>query len=335
MSCPTLSVLMTNYNHAQYLSKQLHAILAQSYHPKEILIIDDASTDNSVEVIHQFIKLSPNIHLIMNERNMGCLHNADRLLEFSSGDYVFFAAADDLVLPGLFERSMRLLSEFPQAGFASAGGIITDERGVKKKSVRIYQPDADFASPEDFSAALCLGNRYVMCFGSSLIYRRDALAEIGGFPAQLLKLSDLLVDYSIGLKYGACYIDDFLSCSRITGNNYSASKIGWNKEAEMFAAALDWMKSPPNKAIFPSEFITFFYNRYYSYCSQRAMLDEIIKSDEVFRELIKQSDGKRTFWKTQLHGMMRLLMRIYKVLWIIYLKLRSGQRPFRRWGLVT
>lgn len=326
---------MTNYNHAQYLSKQLHAILSQSYYPKEILIIDDASTDNSLEVIHQFIKLSPNIRLIMNERNMGGLHNANRLLEFSSGDYVFFAAADDLVLPGLFERSMRLLSAYPQAGFVSAGGIIINERGVKKKSVRIYKPDADFVSPEDFSAALRLGNRYVMCFGSSLIYQRAALAEIGGFPLQLRKLTDLLVDYSIGLKYGACYIDDFLSCSRFTGNNYSASKIGWHKDAEMFAAALEWMESPPNKAIFPPEFVTFFYNRYYSYCRHRAMLDEIINSDEVFRQLIKQSGGTKNFLIKPVYGLMKLLMTIYKLFWVIYIKLRSGHRPFRRWGLVT
>ena len=325
---------MTNYNHGQYLSEQLHAILSQSYSPKEILIIDDASTDNSVEVIYQFIKLSPIIRLIVNERNMGVIHNANRLLELSSGDYVFFASADDIVLPGLFERSIRLLSNYPQAGFASAGGIIIDEKGGKKKAVRIYKPGADFVSPEEFSAALCLGNRYVMCFGSSLIYRIEALAEIGGLPPELHKLTDLLADYSIGLKYGACYIDDLLSCSRITGINYSASKVGWNKEAELFAMALDWMKSPPNKAIFPSEFVTFFYNRYYSYSRQRVILDEIIKHDEAFRKFI-QSDGEKYFCDKAVYDLMKLIMRIYKVFWIIYLKLRSGQRPFRRWGLVT
>jgi glycosyltransferase involved in cell wall biosynthesis len=335
MAFPELSVIMTNYNHGQYLSEQLTAILSQSKFIKEIIIIDDASTDNSVELIDKFSKKFPIIRSFINERNLGVLENTNRLFELCSGEYVFGAGADDIVLPGLFERSMRLLIKYPQAGFCSAGGYLINEKGKKIKAIKVYKPGIDFVSPEEFAAALRQGNRYVLDFGSSRIYRKEALLELGGLPKELFKLSDVLSDYAIGLKYGACYIDDYLSCSRITGYNFSGKKIGWNKEAEMFATALDWMKSPPNKVIFPSEFITFFYNRYYSYCRQRAMLEEIIRSDDKFRERIKQADDEITIWKKQIFGLMGLIIRIYKVLWIIYLKLRSGQRPFRRWGLVT
>src|SRR3954464_2600182 len=71
MNTPTLSVLMPNYNHAHYLPTSVGAILAQSYQPMEILILDDGSTDGSYSILEEFARLEPRIRLSRNERNMG------------------------------------------------------------------------------------------------------------------------------------------------------------------------------------------------------------------------------------------------------------------------
>jgi len=52
---PTLSVMMTNYNYGRYIAEALEAILTQSFQPKEVILVDDASTDNSIEVINEFL----------------------------------------------------------------------------------------------------------------------------------------------------------------------------------------------------------------------------------------------------------------------------------------
>ena len=132
---PTLSVLFPNYNHARFLPESLGAFLAQSYRPVEIIIIDDASTDNSVEVIETFARREPRLRLIRNERNMGVVPNMNRLVEMASGDYVYLSAADDKVLPGFFEKSMALLSQYPQAGLCSTVGRLIDKDG-KDKGIR-------------------------------------------------------------------------------------------------------------------------------------------------------------------------------------------------------
>ena len=120
MTTPTLSVIMGNYNHAHYLVESISAILNQSFRPIEFIIIDDASTDNSVEIIEGFAKKDPRIRFFKNDKNLGNAPTYTRAYELMRGDYFILTAADDRVLPGLFEKSMAMLAKFPSAGFCSA-----------------------------------------------------------------------------------------------------------------------------------------------------------------------------------------------------------------------
>src|SRR5438105_5266465 len=109
MGKPTLSVLMPNYNYAHFLPEALTAIVSQSYRPMEVIVMDDASTDNSVEVIERFQKDHSNIRLVRNARNMGVVHVLHALYQMASGDYIYATASDDRVLPGFFEQSIDIL----------------------------------------------------------------------------------------------------------------------------------------------------------------------------------------------------------------------------------
>ena len=89
MQLPSLSVVFPNCNHARFLPVQLGSMIRQSFRAIEIIIIDDASTDNSVEVIKEFMLREPRIQLICNERNMGVEWSINRLIEMASGDYLY------------------------------------------------------------------------------------------------------------------------------------------------------------------------------------------------------------------------------------------------------
>ena len=113
---PTLSVVMTNYNHGHYLPGALEALVSQSRPAEEIIIIDDASTDDSRSVIASFAEKHPSIRAIFNEKNMGVIPNANRGIRLATGTYVFSAAADDFILPGFFEKLMTMAERFPGVG---------------------------------------------------------------------------------------------------------------------------------------------------------------------------------------------------------------------------
>ena len=126
---PTLSVVMANYNHGKFVRSALEAITEQSFKPTEIIVIDDCSTDDSIEVLERLEREHSNLSLVRNESNQGVISSFNRVLELATGDYVYPASADDLVLPGLFEKSMNLFTRYPRAGICTALVRIIDEEG--------------------------------------------------------------------------------------------------------------------------------------------------------------------------------------------------------------
>src|SRR4051812_18986927 len=101
---PTLSVVHANYNHGKYISRAIEAIVSQSRPPDEYIILDDGSTDNSVEIIERYAARYPYIQVVKNERNLGLMANTPRLLGMAKSDYLYTAASDDHILPGFFEK---------------------------------------------------------------------------------------------------------------------------------------------------------------------------------------------------------------------------------------
>src|SRR5215475_13259344 len=103
---PTLSIVIPNYNHGEYLSAAVNAILKQSAQPAEVVIVDDGSTDNSVQILQRLAAENPVIRLHQNQRNQGAVFTINRGIDLATSEYVFCAAADDVVMPGFLEKSL-------------------------------------------------------------------------------------------------------------------------------------------------------------------------------------------------------------------------------------
>src|SRR5437879_10432527 len=98
-AAPTLSVVLPNFNHARLLPRAIRGLLAQERPADEILVVDDGSTDDSLSVIEAIAAVTPSITLLRNETNRGVIPTLARGLRAAQGRYVYFAAADDWVLP--------------------------------------------------------------------------------------------------------------------------------------------------------------------------------------------------------------------------------------------
>src|SRR5262245_48326629 len=99
MRASSVSVVIPNFNHSRYIRGQLDALVGQTLAPLEIIVIDDASTDDSVEVVKQFEQKHPIIRLLRNERNLGVVATMNRGFKEMRGELLYFSAADDLVEP--------------------------------------------------------------------------------------------------------------------------------------------------------------------------------------------------------------------------------------------
>ena len=260
MTTPTLSVIMGNYNHAHYLVESISAILNQSYRPIEFIIIDDASTDNSVEIIEGFAKKDPSIRFFKNDKNLGNAPTYTRAYELMRGDYFILTAADDRVLPGLFEKSMAMLAKFPSAGFCSAISRRID--GDDNELVTAPEPPyiskvACYLSPEKALKYALEGEGW--CMPSTVIWRQSAILESGGMPWEAGEYVDGFLIPLISLNYGTCFIPEPLGLYRVLSGSRS-SQFRKDPEAvkERIEHIVELMRSATYANRFPESYVVAF-----------------------------------------------------------------------------
>jgi glycosyltransferase involved in cell wall biosynthesis len=202
---PSIGVVLPNHNDARHLARAVRSVLDQPGGADELIIVDDKSTDGSVALIRSLIAGRSNAQLIENPVNLGVYGAVDQGLDRSRSDWVLFLAANDFVLPGIFERARACIARTPQAGLWSALSWMVDEEGqpVRLHPSPIVALRDCYLDPERcVQLALRLGNWFT---GPTLMYRRSALEEAGGFDPAYMGMSDLHTALIIASRHGTAY----------------------------------------------------------------------------------------------------------------------------------
>ncbi len=240
----TLSFISSNYNHAHYLEEALEALTSQAYPPIEALIVDDASTDNSVEILERFAKKYPYIKVIKNEQNLGAIVNVRKFQDTLKGEYFHSHGSDDMVLPGFYEKSMDLLTRYPHAGLCLVDIIFVDEKGDRIGEERFHLSDTPrYFSPDEVVEVL--RKKMITPAGVNSIYKRSAFIGVGGHIPELKSYSDFFPTLVLAFRYGICYIPEPLVVFRLNQTQYSA-KLFKDKKAhlEIINYMLNLLNSP-------------------------------------------------------------------------------------------
>jgi glycosyltransferase involved in cell wall biosynthesis len=218
---PTLSVVMPNYNHGRYLEAALRAHLYQTVPPLEIIVVDDASTDESCALVERLADRHPSVRLIRLERNSGVNAATNWGLREARGDYVCLSAADDLVSPDFAARSLQALAQHPEAGFCfSDVAVMLGDSGAVRRYPLFISRAPRMLSPLEMEEVL---RRYYFNFPShSILYRRDALLAVGGFREDLHWIADWFANHILAFRHGVYYVPRVLAFFRLTPDSYSA-----------------------------------------------------------------------------------------------------------------
>src|SRR5438045_2809816 len=102
---PRMSIVIPNYNHGHLVEHALFAIAAQTIKPFEVLVVDDGSTDDSVQRLQALSNNLPWLRLHRLKQNRGVNYACSTGLEMVTGDFVLFSAADDRMSPQMTERA--------------------------------------------------------------------------------------------------------------------------------------------------------------------------------------------------------------------------------------
>jgi len=213
----SLSIIIPNFNDAKFLKECIDSIVTQSVTPDELIILDDASTDNSIEVISKAISSYPFARIEHNPVNLGFggVPNANRGLQLAKSKYVYFLGANDFILPGLIEAIKNGLEAYPQAGVFSAMVWLVNEQS---DFLQIHRSPVLSLQQKFFPAKQCqemMIKSGSWLTGQTLVYRREALLEAGGFRVSLKGLCDLLAAQVVVSRYGAVFSPSPLGVMRI------------------------------------------------------------------------------------------------------------------------
>ena len=165
-----ISVIIPLYNKASEIAITLHTVLAQSLQPREIIVVDDGSTDGSAEIVESFG--SPLVRLIRQE-NRGVSAARNRAMREATGEWVALLDGDDMWGAEYLATVAEMIERWPKCGAYGTAFMIDDgERQVK----------ANYCQQEgvvDFFAESM--TRYVL-IPSATTLRRDLALQLGGFP---------------------------------------------------------------------------------------------------------------------------------------------------------
>ena len=234
---PTISILLSNYNHAEYLPDSLSAICEQTVPAFEVIIIDDGSTDNSVEIIESFKIKYSNIILLKNNKNKGLMYSINRVIEESKADYIVWAASDDRLLPNFIEKNLECMKLYPNVGVCfSRLAVFQDGTNIERHYTEknygaafdLGENNVSYFSKETLIDRL--QQSYLWMSGNTVVAKRSAILAMGGFKESLRWHTDWFTYYVVAIRYGVCIIPETLAMMRERPNTYS--KNGMNNPIE-------------------------------------------------------------------------------------------------------
>lgn len=187
MEQPLISVIMPSYNHSQYVVHALDSVLKEDYPNKEIVLIDDGSTDNSVEIIQSWIdKNKAQVPVTFISRpNKGLIPTLNELLDNANGVYFALLASDDAFCNNGLSKRMQLLQQTKKmvavcdCRVINNDGIVTHQswmKDVMKRDVGLYKTDIGIMKEVLTNPAIS---------GPVLLVHRDVYKKIGKYPGEL------------------------------------------------------------------------------------------------------------------------------------------------------
>lgn len=121
-----VSIVVASYNHAEYLAQRMDSLIAQTYQQIEIIVIDDCSTDDSLQVLRSY-ENAPRVKLLAGERNGGWIAVSNQGIELSRGEFLLFANCDDACEPQLIERLVSAMRSGDNVGIAFCRSWLIDK----------------------------------------------------------------------------------------------------------------------------------------------------------------------------------------------------------------
>ena len=241
---PHISVTIPVFNRAHLVGHTIESVLKQDFQDFNLIIVDDASTDDTVDVVRSFLQRDSRIQLFVNEKNLGLTRNWNRCLELATGPLVQILQSDDLIDPDYLSLVSNFFEKGPETGFVASkcryvgfnGELIDPGR---PEASRLYS-----AGDEAITALLLGGFPHV----SSIVMRRECYEKLGKFNEQIWHGPDVEMDARLASFYDFYLFGDVHTSFRRHGSNMGCLEYLRNDflDVDMLKKRLTWSYLSPD-----------------------------------------------------------------------------------------
>jgi glycosyltransferase involved in cell wall biosynthesis len=242
------------YNHAGFLDRALQALFAQEVAPLEIIVVNDASTDDSAIVAERWrgrLEPATQLRILSNSENIGVNRSLNRALKEARGDYVVCTAADDWLNPRFIAAMAAGTDRFPRARLITSRYV---EYFEDENRTLIHEKNSEnglwyVGDEERFFDALSLKSLlhrgYVAMPISASLIHAATLREVGGFDPALKWHADWFASTAISQRCGFAIIPEPLAVFRVAAGTYSNDNVRkLDRQFEVCSAICDKLATP-------------------------------------------------------------------------------------------
>lgn len=204
---------MAVYNGAAYLQPQMQSILEQLRPNDEVVVVDDASQDNSLELLSNFP--DSRVRVFRNDQNLGVFASFEKAMSLAQGDLLFLSDQDDLWLPGKVDKILEVFSLNPAVTLVASDAQVIDESGF-------LVADSFFGRRGQFASGVLhnlIKNKYLGC---TLAFRKSMLQHFLPIPNDV-PMHDMWIGLVNDIYGKTHYVDQPLIAYRRHGKNVSPS----------------------------------------------------------------------------------------------------------------
>jgi len=206
---PRVSIILPVYNGSKYIRESVDSIVNQTFKDWELIIVNDCSTDNTLDIVEEYVLLDERINVISNEVNQKLPRSLNVGFRLAKGDYLTWTSDDNLYNPNAICQMVKYLDENNYEMVCARYDFISEEG----EYLRTSEPYINELMP--------VGNRVGACF----LYRKRVIEDVGEYDADMFLVEDYDYWLRIYFRYGYIgFLDDTLYKYRIHGDSLTSTR---------------------------------------------------------------------------------------------------------------
>lgn len=207
---PLVSILIPNFNHSRYLDQCIQSALGQKYPNKEIVLVDNSSTDDSVKIARKYVK--DGVLVCKNQCNVNNYNYRILAEEYCRGEYFILLCADDYLQPDFIENAVAIMEKYPHVGY------VHGERDFVTSENELIELDpfykCSFVAPGRKTMPIYMIT--TVAHPAQGVVRRAAFDKIGGYDMEVNHMNaDRSLWFYLSYEYDAAYIREKMSRIRV------------------------------------------------------------------------------------------------------------------------